>query len=1026
MSYRKQREELKKAITRHLSIDIEQCITQSDVRTVEHIVAQVARAQTWRKFQKSYLLRMDPNEEGEEKDFIAQSSREMVGTPKKDLVRQDSTTSIASILSESSLMGGNVALSTDHIREVCKLIRSPSPSSKLHAIDILNNVSNYENLVASGEWPVLEEWIRSLLLHPSTVIKRETLRLFWTMLSSGGVVFEQTYTSLLHAARDQVCQHNSSAPSSKLHGRPAGPVDVVELLNVYHRNLPRQWLRFPRKAIRHVIEQALALMDDSIYDNFSRIWKSFASADTQATWLGSWLHGAESRAVVFECLSDHTNILLHALQLVTNYKTFPDLCQRDTASHVYAACVLLRVLMYRAGRELFDSLSSGGNTEKTWFDVFIKVVLFSKVLWGSKFENFPLLLNVMTRAVSLICSLTESPILPQQAEALISSLVDSSRSSSNGQCSTHILSECLGAMCLSASGLVLITNCTYKACKVPQIILSSTKRAIERRSEHGLCTRCVSNFLRASGRIVQDPGHLLSGGCAGVVRLLSCASELTAVADEELKKSLTSFVKALLTTSLGTALLCVGTIPEAYEKIVLEITDVSEKVKYCTLHMPSHYSHNDLVLCAGCCIWSSKHELRSSPERVQEQLLHMMSPFRQCKILLGRSAQDSAESLWNAVTLLAPEQCLSEEHLVVALNVLKGLVCCLKTYVFLHAKYCVCQKLRELIADFCNSEGKPIICEVTLKANEVEEKINSFSRGKPLTLPQVSQAFTGQKKARIIGLKYASNKKEDFEAVLADNGISAAGFSDIIDFEDSEKDSILSSTRSLTAEQKHGVQLTVECGLHLGLLSHENEDHAKNLEKLIHNGRHYYGSSCSKDSYDFLLATIFLLLRGNVTKSSQLHKFLCDRDCYALYFHDMGGICDTLVCASFCQLFVVILRDQLPRLYHAFKMYSYEPSNVLKHWIGQFFWECLCFDEIAAVLLMVITLGAETLLYVCLSMLKHIEEQALQAANEFRFIAMLRETEMPDFKLASYVEYIKSLLEEYGSMVQKSLHMYAH
>lgn len=535
MSYKNQREQLNRAITKHLSIDIEQLISQSDVKTVEHIVAQVGRSETWRKFQKSYLLRVDPNEDGEEKDFIAQSRREPAGTSKEGLVRRDSTTSVASILSESSLMGGNVALSADHIREVCNLIRSPSPSSKLHAIDILNNVSNYENLVVCDEWPVLDERIRSLLLHPSTVIKRETLRLFWTMLSSGGIVFEHTYTSLLQAARDQICKRSAPAPSQKPRGRSAAaPVDVVELLNVYHRNLPRQWLRFPRKAVRHVIEQALALMDDGIYDNFSRIWKSFASADTQAAWLRNWLHGAESRAVVFECLADHANILLHALQLVTNYKKFPDLCQRNRASHVYAACVLLRVLMYRAGRDLFDSLSSGGNAEKTWFDVFIKVVLFAKVLWGSKYEKFPLLLDVMTRAVSLICSLTESPILPQQAEVLISSLVDSSKSSLNGQCSTHVLSECLGAMCSSASGLILITNCTYKACKVPQIILSSTKRAIERRSEHGLCTRCVSNFLRASGRIVQDPGYLLSGGCAGVVRLLSCASELVAVPDEEL------------------------------------------------------------------------------------------------------------------------------------------------------------------------------------------------------------------------------------------------------------------------------------------------------------------------------------------------------------------------------------------------------------------------------------------------------------------------------------------------------------
>lgn len=533
MSYRNQREELSKAIARHLSIDIEQLITQSDVKTVEHIVSQVGRTETWRKFQKSYLLRMDPNEGGEGKDFISQSRHESAGTSREGLARRDSTTSIASILSESSLMGGNVALSPDHIREVCNLIRSPSPSSKLHAIDILNNVSNYENLVACDKWPMLDERIRSLLLHPSTVIKRETLRLFWTMMQSGGVVFERTYTSLLQAARDQVCKRGAPATSQKA-SSAAAPVDVVELLNVYHRNLPRQWLRFPRKAVRHVIEQALTLMDDGIYDNFSSMWKSFASADTQAAWLGNWLHGAESRAVLFECLADHANILLHALQLVTNYKKFPDLCQRNVTSHVYAACVLLRVLTYKAGRELFDSLSSGGNPEKTWFDVFIKVVLFAKVLWGSKYDKFSLLLNVMTRAVSLICSLTENPILPQQAEVLISSLVDSSKSSLNGQCSTHILSECLDAMCSSASGLILITNCTYKSCKVPQIILSSTKRAIERRSEHGLCARCVSNFLRASGRIVQDPGYLLSGGCAGVVRLLSCASELMAVADEDL------------------------------------------------------------------------------------------------------------------------------------------------------------------------------------------------------------------------------------------------------------------------------------------------------------------------------------------------------------------------------------------------------------------------------------------------------------------------------------------------------------
>lgn len=249
----------------------------------------------------------------------------------------------------------------------------------------------------------------------------------------------------------------------------------------------------------------------------------------------------------------------------------------------------------------------------------------------------------------------------------------------------------------------------------------------------------------------------------------------------------------------------------------------------------------------------------------------------------------------------------------------------------------------------------------------------------------------------------------------------------MIDFEEEgDRDSVRPSVRSLTAEQRRGIQITVECGLNLGLLQPGHAGHTKNLEKLVHSGRHMYGSSCSRDSYDFLLATVFLLLRGNVSKSYQLHKFLCDRHCYALYFHDMDGVCDSLVCASLCQLFVVVLRDQLPRLYHAFRLCSYEPSNVLKHWVGQFFWGCLSFDEIAAVLLMVVTVGGETLLFVCLAMLKHIEGEALQAANQFRFVAALREARLLDFKLASYAQYITSLLQQYERVASKSLTMYAH
>lgn len=1011
MSRNHQREELRKAISKHLCADLEQCISRKDGKTLDHIVGQVTRSEAWRKFQKCYLLRMDLG--GCCKDSVGRSGREDASW--NTLLRRDSTSSIASILSESSLTG----LSSDHIREVCNLLRSPSPSSKLHAVDILNSVAGYESLVACREWPVLEEWIRSLLRHPSAVIKRETLRLLRAMLSCGGVVFEHAYTSLLLAARDQVCARPSAA-----HNRPA-PTNVVQLLNMYHKNLPRYWLRFPRRAVRHVIEQAFALMDDPVYGNFSRIWRSLAAVDGQAAWLAGWLRGAESRAVVFECLATHANVLLHALQLVTDYRKFPDLCQRNVGSHVYGACVLLRVLQHEGGRKLFGSLSSAHNSEKTWFDVFIKVVHFAKVLWASKYEPFSAFLALMTGTVSTIASLSENALLPGQLDSLVGGLAEWSKGGCGGQCSTHLLSECLGALCASSRGLALVTGSSHKGCRLPEVILTSTRRAMARHRERGgpLCTRCVRNFLGASSRVVGDPGHLLTSGCSAVVRLLSSASELGG-AQEELRAGLAALVGALLSTCLGTALLCVGAIPESYEGLVLDSADLPDKLRYCAVRMPPDERREQVASCASSCVWGLKHQLRAGPERAREQLLHMMSPYRQGKILLARHA-----TLWSALLQCPPDHpsLLPEESLLVALDVLQGLVCCLKTYLLLDCRYSLGQELHQLVAEFRDSEGRLIGSEVTVKVKEIQERIKSFSESSFPAPPHVFGTALGRGAANPIGLKHAGNRKEDFGGLLVGHKISAAGFWDLIDFEEEgDGDSVRPSVRSLTAEQRRGIQITVECGLNLGLLQPGHAGHTKNLEKLVHSGRHMYGSSCSRDSYDFLLATVFLLLRGNVSKSYQLHKFLCDRDCYALYFHDMDGVCDSLVCASLCQLFVVVLRDQLPRLYHAFRLCGYEPSNVLKHWVGQFFWGCLGFDEIAAVLLMVVAVGGEALLFVCLAMLKHVEGEALRAANQFRFIAALREARLLDFKLASYAHYITSLLQQYEQAAGKSLTMYAH
>ncbi|CAN7987128.1 unnamed protein product [Ixodes hexagonus] len=1023
MNYNRQRERLRQAIGRQLEGEIERSIAESDCGEVDQIIAKICRSAIWRKFQKSYLLNLDQNgNQGPSPPFQDRGSDVDVGVRP----RNGSTISFASLVTESSFNRDEINLTPERIHEVCNLIRSPTPSSKLHAIDILNSLSCFENVVTSDEWPVLEERIRSLFSHPSEVVKRETLRLFWAMLSSGGIVFEKSYTSLLLAARDQVCGKINRSSKSRA---PNPTIDIVDILNTYHRNLPHHWLRFHRKALKHVIEETLAFMDDSIYENFSCVWKALAASDRHAVWLGNWTFGSESRAVVFESMANHTNILLHSVQLVTNFKRFPDLCKRHTDSHVYAACILLRTIRYEKGRALVTSLGSSATSDKAWFDVLMQVILFSKVLWASKYEQFMEFLPVLSEIVGVVCSAEENPMCPQRADSLISNFVETSRNLSDDCCPTHILSKCLKAICSSPVGLALIMKSSYKACRVCQIILSITKRAIEQTDDDKLCKMCVSSLLEVCAHIVGNPDYLLSEGCAATVKLLLSASRLAASQELSLEKSMTKFIASLFSTSLGTALVCVGTVPQSCERTLLKQADIYNKLKYFSMQVSPHYPREHIVLELCDYLWTSASEPdpKFELESMQEKLLCLMSSFRHCRALLAQKADSQDVVLWNEIVFLPRDHVPSEENLVLSLGVLKGLLCCLKTYTFLSARYSVDKRLQDLLVEFLNDDGKLMLSEISVAVTEMQKCIALY--GQLLTQkgpPRQKSAVFAPSKSFTISLKHAHQKKKEFDAFLVTGTIHSAAFIDFIDFEDAQAHPTTLLLKPMTAEQDCGIRLTIACGLRLGLLSSEEPAHAQKLENLIRNSRNFYGASCSRDSYDFLLATIFLLLQGDERKSFQLHKFLCDRDCYFLYFPDMYGICDTLLCAALCQLFEVVLREHLPRLYHAFQMSRCAPSGIFRHWVGQFFWNYLDFDQISAVLLMVVVHGGEHLLYVCVCILRHVEDSLLRGFSEGCFVLMLREAQADGFRLSSCVDFIRTLSLQYRGLVQRTLSMYKH
>ena len=84
------------------------------------------------------------------------------------------------------------------------------------------------------------------------------------------------------------------------------------------------------------------------------------------------------------------------------------------------------------------------------------------------------------------------------------------------------------------------------------------------------------------------------------------------------------------------------------------------------------------------------------------------------------------------------------------------------------------------------------------------------------------------------------------------------------------------------------------------------------------------------------------------------------------------GICFLL--PTTCQYIELILKQELPLIFSAFRMSGLAPSQICSHWLKQCFWNYLDWNDIVTFLTICIVFGIDYQTYFCVSILKHLNK----------------------------------------------------
>ncbi|XP_072135296.1 protein broad-minded isoform X2 [Mobula birostris] len=242
---------------------------------------------------------------------------------------------------------------------------------------------------------------------------------------------------------------------------------------------------------------------------------------------------------------------------------------------------------------------------------------------------------------------------------------------------------------------------------------------------------------------------------------------------------------------------------------------------------------------------------------------------------------------------------------------------------------------------------------------------------------------------------------------------------------------------SLSPIQQLGIKMVVRYGRFLGVLKPDSDKELAVLlmhcDRFLKQQQIAINSSlcCLQGGYaghDWFASTAFLIMSGdgertlkflqqfsNLLVSSFLWLPRLHRSIHLPVENAESGIHPVYSCTTY--YIEMLLKTELPLVFSAFRMSGFTPSQICQHWLAQCFWNYLNWTEIGHYIAICVTLGPDYQVYMCIALLKHLQQDILHHMQTQDLQIFLKEEAIHGFHISRYLEYMEKLEKSYRSTI---------
>ncbi|XP_008834019.3 protein broad-minded, partial [Nannospalax galili] len=247
---------------------------------------------------------------------------------------------------------------------------------------------------------------------------------------------------------------------------------------------------------------------------------------------------------------------------------------------------------------------------------------------------------------------------------------------------------------------------------------------------------------------------------------------------------------------------------------------------------------------------------------------------------------------------------------------------------------------------------------------------------------------------------------------------------------------------SLSSVQQLGIKMTVRYGKFLNLLEDGSENDLalvlKHCERFLKQQQFPVTSSllCLQGRYaghDWFVSSLFMIMLGDKEKTlqflQQFARLLTSAFLWLPRLHISRylpadiietGIHPVYSCST--HYIEMLLKAEVPLVFSAFHMSGFAPSQICLQWITQCFWNYLDWIEICHYVATCVFLGPDYQVYICIAILKHLQQDILQHTQTQDLQVFLKEEALHGFRVSDYFEYMENLEQSYRPVLMRDMH----